>query len=63
MLDDITKELEEESNFFDFIPRRNSELEPLDYEILNYCHSISMKEEKYSAICKGKKGTTHACTI
>ena len=27
MLDDITKELEEESNFFDFIPRRNSELE------------------------------------
>lgn len=52
MLEDITKELDHESNF-DCIPRRNIELEPFDYQILNYCQSISMKDDTFNTLSKG----------
>jgi len=51
MLEDITKELDHESNF-DCIPRRNIELEPFDYQILNYCQSISMKDDTFNTLSK-----------
>ena len=53
MLEDITKELDNESNMFDCIPRRNIDLEPFDYQILNYCQLISMKDDTFSTLCKG----------
>ena len=54
MLNDITKELEEEEyNFFDQIPRRNESLDPQDIDILNYCHFITMKEDTVNALLKG----------
>lgn len=55
MLEDITKELDNESNMFDCIPRRNIDLEPFDYQILNYCQLISMKDDTFSTLCKARQ--------
>ena len=53
MLEDVTREIEEESNYLDYIPRRNDKLEPLDLEVLGFSNFISMSEDQYSALTKG----------
>lgn len=53
MLEDVTREIEEESNYLDYIPRRNDKLEPLDLEVLGFSNFISMSEDQYSALAKG----------
>lgn len=52
MLEDVTREIEEESNYLDYIPRRNDKLEPLDLEVLGFSNFISMSEDQYSALAK-----------